>query len=65
MLSVVELANRLGCSRRTVLRYATMGERRGGITYRISDNGRKVFIGKDVLDFWRRYWGIALKRRKD
>lgn len=52
-----EAAKVLGIDRKTLLSYAMLGKRNGGIDCHIGRNGRKVFNGAELKRFWLAYWG--------
>lgn len=47
-----ETARLLGIDRKTLRKYAELGKRQGGIDWKISMDGRKKFLGKEIKRFW-------------
>lgn len=45
-------ADRLGCGRKVLLAATKRGVRQGGLKYKTGNNGRKKFLGRDLLRFW-------------
>ena len=53
---ITATAQVLGLSRDTIMKYAALGKRNGGIDWTISRvSGRKQFSGREVKRFWREY----------
>lgn len=46
-------AKQLGIDRSTLRKAATLGSRNNGIDFKVGKNGRKKFLGRDLLKFYR------------
>lgn len=53
---IPDVARLLGLNRKTIIKYAELGKRGGGLDWHVSrSSGRKLFSGKEVKRFWREF----------
>ncbi len=50
---ITETSRILGLHRNTISRLALLGRRYGGLDWKTSKSGRKLFTGKEIKRYWR------------